>query len=542
MPERAPLLASLRLRLLIGAGVIALVAVFAAALAAYGVAEAARMIERSATAQKRIDLLSALSARVSDYAVVAVETAEPDVPEDARLARLSSASIRVEDAFVQIDRSLEQAVAEVASDGQVEQMRRATQSLGIARMRAQFEALRGNIEQADGRQRLRAYLDGFATQFSPLLNSAVNEDRRNRDGAQKAVATLRERMIWRSGSAAVIAALLVGFYYLFMVRPLLRQLAQVRQAAASIGAGAFDIRLPETGRSELGLLIGEVNSTAEQLEARQKAVDTDRARLNEIIAERTARLEDANAQLSRIDTERRRFFADIGHELRTPLTVILAESELGLGCDVDAGTAAESLSVIHARAKRLNRRIDDLLRVARSETGQIELETGPFDLAQATAAAIADMEPLARRRDVRLIPDLTRAPALGDPDWCRQVISGLIENALKKSPSGSMIEIACAPEDGKAKVEVLDEGPGIPGEEQDGIFGRFSRGTREATGSGFGVGLALARWVVEQQSGKIALQSPANRPPKEARAAGPGVMVTIHLPAQATGERDDGHD
>ena len=542
MPDRAPILASLRLRLLIGAGVIALVAVFAAALAAFGVAEAARMIERSATAQQRIDLLSALSARVSDYAVVAVETGGPDVPETARTARLGSASARVDDAFAQIDRSLEEAVAEVAPDGEVEQMRRATQSLGIARMKAQFGALRGNIEGAGGTAGLRAYLDGFATQFSPLLNAAVNEERRNRDGAHRAVAELRERMIWRAGTAAVIAAILVGFYYLFMVRPLLRQLGQVREAAAGIGAGAFDIRLPETGRSELGLLIGEVNSTAAALEARQQAVDADRAQLNQIIAERTARLEEANEQLSQIDTERRRFFADIGHELRTPLTVILAESELGLGEDVEADAAAESLSVIHARAKRLNRRIDDLLRVARSETGKIELQTGPFDLAEAAAAAVADMEPLARRRDVQLVLRLDESPADGDMDWCRQVISGLIENALKKSDAGQVIEVASRKDGTGALVEVLDEGPGIPEQELQGIFGRFTRGTREATGSGFGVGLALARWVVEQQSGTISLQSPAPRQPEGGSGQGRGVLVSIHLPAQRTGERNKADD
>ncbi|MEL7470279.1 MAG: HAMP domain-containing sensor histidine kinase [Pseudomonadota bacterium] len=530
MSEQVPVLASLRLRLLIGAGAIALVALFAAALAAFGVSEASRMIERSATAQQRIDLLSSLSGRVSDYAVVAVETAAPDVPSDARLARLTSAAVRVEDAFGQVDQSLERAVAEVEKDGETEQMRRATQSLGIARMRAQFAALRRNVEASDASQSLRAYLDGFATQFSPLLNAAVNEERRNRDWARQAVADLRNRMVWQAGAAAGVAALLVGTFYMLLVRPLLQQLGEVRTAAASIGAGEFDIRLPETGRSELGLLIGEVNRTAEQLKDRQGAVDADRAQLNEIIAERTEKLEDANAQLSRIDTDRRRFFADIGHELRTPLTVILAESELGLGEEVAGDAAAESLSIIHARARRLNRRIDDLLRVARSETGQIELQTGRFDMAEAVNAAVSDMEPLARRRDVRLVRKVTPASVEGDPDWCRQVISGLIENALKKSPPGAVIEISCSDAGGGTMVTVLDEGTGIPDGELEGVFGRFTRGTRDASGSGFGVGLALARWVIERQGGSIVLQSPIPRPPEGGHSGGRGVMVTVSLP------------
>ena len=276
--------------------------------------------------------------------------------------------------------------------------------------------------------------------------------------------------------------------------------------------------------------MAEVNRTAGRLKNRQAEVDADRAALNAIIAERTAKLEEANAQLSQIDTDRRRFFADVGHELRTPLTVILAESELGLGAKVTAEDARESLSVIHARAARLNRRIDDLLRVARSETGKIDLDAAPFDLADAARAALSDMEPLAKRRGMRLADTLASAPAHGDQDWCRQVISGLIENAIKKSPEGGVIEVITEPGDRAAIARVLDEGEGLPDDEAERIFTRFARGTREVVGSGFGVGLALARWVVERQSGKISLASPAPRAPRGGTAGGRGVQVSLSLP------------
>ena len=231
-PDRVPLLAGLRLRLIVGAGLIAAVAVVAASLAAYGVGEAARMIERSASAQQRIDLLSGLSARVSDYAVVAVETTSPDVPASARQARLNSAAGRVDEAFGLLDRSLEKSVAEVAGDGEAAQMRRATQSLGVARMKAQYDALRRNIGVSYGGDGLRAYLDGFATQFSPLLNAAVNEAQRDRDAARRAVFELRDRMVGRALAAGVVAAVLAVLFYVFLVRPLVGQLVQVRAAAA----------------------------------------------------------------------------------------------------------------------------------------------------------------------------------------------------------------------------------------------------------------------------------------------------------------------
>lgn len=530
MPERAPIIASLRLRLLVGAAAIATVAVIAAGLAAYGVAEAARMIERSAAAQNRIDMLSALSARVSDYALVVVETAEETVPAQSRTARRQSAAEAVKTAFGVLGRALERDVADVAMDGETEQMRRATKSLGLARMQAQFGALARNVDAAADSANMRANLDGFATQFSPLLNAAVNEEIRDRDAARHTVTDLRDRMVLRAFAAALVAALLVVLFYLFLVRPLLNQLGSLRDAAIRIGAGQFDVALPDTGRTEMGLLMREVNATATALRTRQDEVNADRAQLNQIIEDRTARLEEANARLSSIDGERRRFFADVGHELRTPLTVILAESELGQTGEPDVAMTTEALSVIHSRAKRLNRRIDDLLRVARSETGQIELQPMSFDLAEAAQAACMDLMPLARRRGVALEMTLEPAPAHGDPDWCRQVISGLIENALKHSPDGATIEVTSQPTGSSAIASVIDEGPGIPASELDGITSRFARGSREAAGSGFGVGLALARWVAEQQSGSLKLESPAPRPPRSGKTGQPGVEVTFSLP------------
>lgn len=529
MSDRARL--SLRLRLIVGATIIALVAVFAAGLAAWGTVTTARLIERAASAQQRIDLLSTLSARISDYAVVAVETIAPDVPVDARAARLASQSERVSTAFAAIDVALSKAVAEVERDGEAEQMRRATRSLGVARMRAQFEALSRSVGRAASSDALRAYLDGFATQFSPLINDAIAEEQRDRNGARRQVADLRDGMIWLAVAVSAAAVVLVVLFYFALVRPLIDQLAHIRKAAEGIGNAQFDIKLPRARSRELNHVFSELTQSANRLKDRQAKVEARWEELNEIIAARTQELEEANSRLSRIDSDRRRFFADVGHELRTPLTVIMAESELGLQGPGPAGDATESLSIIHARARRLNRRIDDLLRVARSETGEIELNARPFDLAASATDAISDMAPLAKRCGIRIQSTVELAPTVGDRDWCRQVISGVIENALKKSPEGSIVEVTCTIADPFAVAQVIDEGPGLPDAELEAVFARFARGSRETMGSGFGVGLALARWVVERQDGSIDLHSPSPRPPIGGKAGGRGATVTISLPS-----------
>lgn len=522
---------SLRLRLIVGAMAIASVAVFAAGLAAWGTIATARLIERSETARQRIDLLSNLSAQISNYAVMAVETTNPSVPRDARHARLASQEAQVEDAFARIDRALDAAVAESEPDGEAEQMRRATRSLGVARMRAQFRTLGPSVDQAETASALRAHLDGFATRFSPLIDEAIIEEQRDHNAARAEVARLRGRMIQAALGAGLGAMVLTGVFHLTLVRPLMTQLTHIRDAAARIGEGKLSMRPPFTRSRELNWVFRELGRTAGRLKDREAQVNADRAQLSQTIAARTSELEQANARLSQVDSDRRRFFADIGHELRTPLTVILAESELGLQGPMDPGDARDSFSVIHARAQRLNRRIDDLLRVAHSETGEIPLNIGAFDLAEAAADAIQDVGPLAKNRNIRLTTNLNSAPATGDADWCRQVIGGLIENALKHSTKGCAVEVCTGVEAENAVLSITDDGPGLPPGEAEMVFTRFARGSREAANPGFGVGLTLARWVIEQQSGVIALESPATHAPEAGTGAGPGVTVRLSLPS-----------
>lgn len=525
---------SLRVRLIAGAATIALVAVFAALLAAYGAGATAQLIERSLAAQHRIDLLGQVSARVSDFAVVTVETAPETVPEEARRARRVSAADRVAAAFAQIDAALARSVAAAERDGETQQMRRATQSLVLARMRAQFERLLREIERAGQTGQLRVHLDGFATQFSPLLNEALSEERRERDNAANAVSDLRRWLILLALGAGLAAAALTVLFYTTLVRPVIAQIGEIRRAAEQIGDGDFDVALPVRSQSELGWVFGEIDRMAARLSARRDEVDADTARLTETIDERTQELSSANDRLSQIDAERRRLFADIGHELRTPLTVILAEAEL---CQSESATPEEieaALKTIRARAGGLNRRIDDLLRVARSETGQIDIGSEPFRVDLAAGAAIEDMVRQARRRKVSFVERLEPVVVVGDRDWCRQIISGLIENALKKVSGGTRIEVCCRGETGHAVVEVTDEGPGVPEDELDTVFERFTRGTREASGTGFGVGLSLARWVLEQQGGTIRMISPVPEAPGGGAPAQRGARIVMTLPAEDT--------
>ncbi len=530
-------LVSLRTRLIAGAGAIALLAFCAAVLAAYGSSQTASQIDRAMDAQARMEHFGSLSRRISDYALLAVETAGGATPTAQRQAQLERRADEVEATFTRIAAAISSAVEAHEDADEETQMLIATQGLTLARMQAQFEGLKQAIEhsyQSGSAATLRPVLDGFATQFSPLLNTAIEEERRNRDRAAERARDLRSLMSQIATAAAVAAPLLLLIFAFGLVRPLLSRIAQVAQAAPRIG-GETPVALPLAKRDELGVLFAKINLLSARLARRRVAVDADRAQLNEVIEARTRDLSAANARLSEIDTERRRFFADIGHELRTPLTVILAESDLIMNApEMKEADVRDGMAVIQSRARRLNRRIDDLLRVARSESGQIELDVQDFRLSDCLADAIEDVLPNARRRKIEILKGFDETvTARGDRDWCRQVASGLLDNALRHSSEGARIAVLVARDRDQAVFRILDEGSGLEPGGMQAVFDRFTRGNRAESGLGFGVGLALAQWIVERQGGSIALTSPTKSLfPDDSEAGqkkGPGLEVTVIL-------------
>ncbi len=432
--------------------------------------------------------------------------------------------------FANLRHDLEQAVEEARDLGLDEQSRRATQSIGLARMEALFRSTRDAfLSDSAGRERLRGYIDIFAIGFDPLLNGVITDEVRARDRILSGIDDLRLRLTRAALAIAAATLLMMIAFYAGLVRPQLDRLNQLRDATMQIGRENFEIALPERQPDEIGLLFTETNRMAAALARRKSEVDREWSRLSATIAERTEALRAANAELSRIDENRRRFFADVSHELRTPLTVILMEAQLGMKGSADAATAFET---IQNRAIRLSRRIDDLLRIARSETGQLALSAAAFDLADVMHEAADDTRAEVRSAGMTVTCAPGAAlPVVGDQNWVRQVVSGLIQNAVRHAHSGGRIDLRLERAEGFGLIHVIDNGPGIDAREQSRVFERFVQGHGDARTEGFGIGLALARWVVEQQGGVIRITSPLPR--AESIGAAPGTKVTMGLPLEA---------
>ncbi|MFD1701767.1 ATP-binding protein [Methylopila henanensis] len=528
-------LRSLRVRmaLLLAAAVLTTVAAGLAVVWTFVIAD--DHVEGLASAQRRLELLSSLSGRVGDYALVAMQTTEAKGQPD----RLSLPRKRVQETFVRLDEEIARAV--VRSSDEEHATLIAARSRVLAQMRGRFdfldrqalESIRdARLGQAGNVERLRTAMDTFAAAFGPSLSQAIEEERATANAAQAAMAELRARLLPGAIGGVGIATLLALAAYRALARPLVSRISQVAAAAADIARGRTDIRLPVRGHDELSLAMMRFNRMASQLARKEARLMAAQARLQEVIDERTAELRGANERLSDIDRARRRFFTDVSHELRTPLTVILGEADVTLRGKGDVAALTAALTTIRSRARRLHRRVEDLLRVARSESGQLELELEPVEIKDLLADVREAMEPAARARGIALVVDAGDfdLQVEADGDWMRQVIEGLVANALRHSTYGGTVRLIAGIDSADTvTVAVSDDGEGIAEADLPHVFERFYRGAQaDRESSGFGIGLALARWVIERHSGSISLDSRTAAPGRA-----PGTTVTIRLPALA---------
>jgi signal transduction histidine kinase len=509
----------LKTRLAIGAGLMALATVLTSAMLLVGMARVADRLDAALAAERRLDHYAALSTQISTFIVVAAEMIQREQPPAVRASRIEGVAETISGSFTALRAGLDRDMA--ATRGLDAQSRRGTQSLLIARMEAQFQsAVAGLTTEASNPASLRAWLDTFASGVEPLLAESVNEEKRLRTEILTGIADLRRRLTLGALAMAALALALSAGFFFGLIRPQFRRLDALRAAARQIGAGHFDVSLETNKRDEIGQLSSETRRMATALASRAEEVAQDRAALNETIRARTADLSAANTRLERIDEDRRRFFADISHELRTPLTVILMEAQIGRQGGPDPKAA---FSTIETRALRLSRRIDDLLRIARSETGQLALDLEPLDLSTLAREAVSETRAEAASAGMTLSCEAPEGLQIrGDRNWLRQVIASLIRNAIRHARAGKTVSITAETGPTGTALHITDQGPGIPPEAQSTVFDRFSQGS--ANPQGFGLGLALVRWVVEEQGGTISVESPVTTDPAQ------GTKITIRFP------------
>jgi len=218
-------------------------------------------------------------------------------------------------------------------------------------------------------------------------------------------------------------------------------------------------------------------------------------------------------ETERVEKTRRDFIANVSHELRTPLTSIQGYTETLLDSTADNGHVHEFLEIVRKNATRMSRLTEDLLTLARVESGETRFDVEPTTPGELLDDAIESFREIARAQGIELaIEDVVATSVNADREAIHQVFSNLIENAMKYAASGGRIVLGARPTERGVEFYVRDFGPGIPSEHLPRLFERFYRvdKARSRESGGTGLGLAIAKHIVLAHSGVIRAESELN--------------------------------
>ena len=309
--------------------------------------------------------------------------------------------------------------------------------------------------------------------------------------------------------ATGVMALLVSVGVAFIVaRSVAKPLQRITIATEEIARGNYEEQLEITSPEEIGRLATSFNAMAREVEASRQAQSD--------------------------------FVANVSHDLKTPLTSIQGFSQALLdGTADDEDARHRAAEVIHEEADRMARLVNSLLELARIEAGQVVMARDPVALGPLLNDCVEKMALRAQQANVHLdVEHEGDVVVAGDREHLAQVLSNLLDNALKHTPSGGRVSLAARSlpaEPGKrgeepdlfAEITVSDTGEGISAEDLSRIFERFYRGdkSRTQTGKGAGLGLAIAREIIHAHGGQIRAES----------IVGLGTKFTIVLPLYTEG-------
>ena len=267
-----------------------------------------------------------------------------------------------------------------------------------------------------------------------------------------------------------------------------------------------------------------LEQTVRGIEAGDRTVRAGLRRADELghvgraLDELTQRLDELERQRKAYEDERRAMFSSIGHDLRTPLSALrVAVEALADGVAPDPDRYLRSML---RDVDALSALIDDLFLLSRIDAGSLDLDRHPIDLSELVDEAVEALTPAAAARSLTIELDtVDRVPVTGNPTALGRVVRNLLDNAIQHAPAGSVIRIVL---DGleRPRVLVIDEGPGFPPEFSAHAFERFTRAdpSRTRATGGAGLGLAIARGLVEAHGGRIWIEQP------------PGGRIAFELP------------
>ncbi|MFN8036825.1 MAG: HAMP domain-containing sensor histidine kinase [Acidimicrobiia bacterium] len=337
------------------------------------------------------------------------------------------------------------------------------------------------LARQGGADRLRTVTVGgreYRMLTAALPEHGALQTARGLDEMQSVLSSLALRLLV-IGVVGTMAAALLGW---FLARRIVRPIDELRDTAEKIAhTQDLDVPIPTTGGGEVGSLATSFSTMVDRLGTSRR--------------------------------QQRQLITDAGHELRTPLTSLRTHAELLERDLLDAQQRRSAARGIQVEVEELTSLVGELVELATDQSANVE-EPAPIVLAD-VAHEVCE---LARRRSGRTIRVDASAdePVIARPQMMHRAITNLVDNALKYGPRGTPIDVVV----GRARVEVLDRGPGIAAEDQPHVFERFYRAAAARTEPGSGLGLAIVAQIVERHGGTVWARN---------RDDGPGASVGFDL-------------
>lgn len=291
---------------------------------------------------------------------------------------------------------------------------------------------------------------------------------------------------------ALIISLVVAF---FLARSLSKPLSRLATAASAMSRGEYDHRLPVAGHDEIATLTEQFNIMAQEV--------------------------------GQAHAMQRSFVANVSHDLKTPLTSIQGFSQAMLdGAIKDGEQYRQAAGIINDEAQRMTRLVGQLLLLSQLQSGLRTMELRPIEIGPLLGQLLLSMQPQAAAAEVELVGRFSDRPALVlvDSDKLKQAFGNIVDNAIKHTPRGGSVTLTTAPLQDGVEISVADTGKGIPAADLPRVMERFyqvDKSRSAAQVSSLGLGLAIAREIVQAHHGQVSLES------KE----GEGTTVRVVLPA-----------
>jgi two-component system OmpR family sensor kinase len=522
---------SIRARTLVFQLIVVLAIVMLAVTAFLSLQSASYTRDRVRIANQQLEAMMQIAVSANRYSE---QIAEILLLGDAEQPELDSARAQVVESFARLQRLLDAAISG-ASDPAVRE-REQRELHHLERMQNLYSEVDRTVERLllldqEGRRDeaialLRYEIENrLDAELEQMVAEGVAGER---EEVARAEADAEMLSSWLRLAVVTVSAVLMVLTLttgVLFIWSLARPIAALTEGAQAIARGNLDHRIDYDGRNEIGVLARSFDDMAAKLGRQRTELITAQADLESQVGKRTEELAHANQRLSLVDRQRVRFLADASHELRTPLTVLRGEAEVALRGGRKADVSyRHALRRIVDQAADMGRLVDDLLFLARSEAEEIRFDYRKVGLRSIVSDSIQEASALAPQR--QLVLDAERpqddATVRADPRRLKQAMLIVLDNAIKYSTPGTPVRVCLQATDTRtAEITIRDRGPGIPPGELPRVFDRFYRGgsARVSGISGSGLGLSIAKWIVEKHGGDIAISNTSD-----------GTDVYIRLP------------